>query len=89
MLQPQCPSRCPLTRREVLGVHVPKRAHPARHRRAPLRPRDPHVGDASAHILGRGGFGPVYRGEWQGRAVAVKRLDADSLQAGMGRRRTA
>ena len=45
-------------------------------------------GFAAAHILGRGGFGPVYRGEWQGRAVAVKRLDADSLQAGMSRRRT-
>ena len=45
-------------------------------------------GFAAAHILGRGGFGPVYRGEWQGRAVAVKRLDADSLQAGMGRMAT-
>jgi hypothetical protein len=34
----------------------------------------------NVQIIGRGGFGPVYRGEWQGRAVAVKRLDAESLQ---------
>ena len=32
-------------------------------------------GFAASRILGRGGFGPVYRGEWGGRAVAVKRLD--------------
>jgi hypothetical protein len=30
---------------------------------------------ASANILGRGGFGPVYRGEWNRQAVAVKKLD--------------
>ncbi len=30
---------------------------------------------AVANILGRGGFGPVYRGEWSGQAVAIKRLD--------------
>jgi hypothetical protein len=32
-------------------------------------------GFAASRILGRGGFGAVYRGEWGGRAVAVKRLD--------------
>lgn len=32
-------------------------------------------GFAASSILGRGGFGPVYRGEWGGQAVAVKRLD--------------
>ena len=37
-------------------------------------------GFADAQILGRGGFGAVYKGEWRGRAVAVKRLDADSTQ---------
>ncbi len=29
-------------------------------------------------ILGRGDFGPVYRGEWGGQAVAIKRLDQAS-----------
>ncbi len=33
---------------------------------------------AVSSILGRGGFGPVYRGEWGGRAVAIKRLDQAS-----------
>jgi hypothetical protein len=37
-------------------------------------------GFAADGVLGRGGFGPVYRGEWGGQAVAVKRLDPDSLQ---------
>ncbi len=32
-------------------------------------------GFAAASILGRGGFGAVYRGELRGQAVAVKRLD--------------
>ncbi len=32
-------------------------------------------GFAASSILGRGGFGPVYRGEWGGQAVAIKRLD--------------
>ncbi len=32
-------------------------------------------GFAAASVVGRGGFGPVYRGEWNGQAVAVKRLD--------------
>lgn len=32
-------------------------------------------GFAASSILGRGGFGPVYRGEWGGLAVAIKRLD--------------
>ncbi len=32
-------------------------------------------GFAPSSILGRGGFGPVYRGEWGGHAVAIKRLD--------------
>ncbi len=34
---------------------------------------------AASSILGRGGFGPVYRGEWGGRAVAIKRLDQASV----------
>jgi chromosome segregation ATPase len=33
---------------------------------------------AAANILGRGGFGPVYRGEWNGQAVAIKKLDQAS-----------
>ncbi len=33
---------------------------------------------AASSILGRGGFGPVYRGEWVGQAVAIKRLDQAS-----------
>ncbi len=32
-------------------------------------------GFATSRILGRGGFCPVYRGEWAGQAVAIKRLD--------------
>jgi hypothetical protein len=32
-------------------------------------------GFAAGHILGRGGFGPVYRGERGGLQVAIKRLD--------------
>ena len=32
-------------------------------------------GFAASSILGRGGFCPVYRGEWGGQAVAIKRLD--------------
>jgi hypothetical protein len=27
------------------------------------------------NILGRSGFGPVYRGEWNGQVVAIKKLD--------------
>ena len=34
---------------------------------------------AVGNILGRGGFGPVYRGEWGRHAVAIKRLDQASL----------
>ena len=30
------------------------------------------------HIVGRGGFGVVYRGAWRGRDVAVKRNDVGS-----------
>jgi hypothetical protein len=36
-------------------------------------------GFAASSILGRGGFGPVYRGVWGGQAVAIKRLDPVSL----------
>ncbi len=32
-------------------------------------------GFAASNILGRGGVGPVYRGEWGGKAVAIKRLN--------------
>jgi hypothetical protein len=35
---------------------------------------------APADLIGRGGFGGVYRGAWRGRGVAVKRLDAGALQ---------
>ena len=35
---------------------------------------------ATARILGRGGFGPVYSCEWRGRAVAIKALDSSGLQ---------
>ena len=31
-------------------------------------------------VIGRGGFGPVFRGEWRGRDVAIKKLDAGSAQ---------
>lgn len=31
-------------------------------------------------IVGRGGFGPVFRGRFEGEAVAVKRLDGFGLQ---------
>ena len=31
-------------------------------------------------VIGRGGFGPVLRGEWRGRDVAIKKLDTSSLQ---------
>ena len=37
-------------------------------------------GCAAADLIGRGGFGGVYRGAWRGRGVAVKRLDAGALQ---------
>ena len=37
-------------------------------------------GFAQQRILGRGGFGPVFRGEWGGMEVAIKRLDPESLQ---------
>ncbi len=37
---------------------------------------------AAGSILGRGGFGPVYRGEWGGQAVAIKRLDQVSPPLG-------
>ncbi len=30
---------------------------------------------AAERILGRGGYGPVYRGEWGGQEVAIKLLD--------------
>jgi hypothetical protein len=33
---------------------------------------------AAGSVLGRGCFGPVYRGEWGGQAVAIKRLDQAS-----------
>ena len=36
-------------------------------------------GFAAGSILGRGGFGPVYRGDLGGLAVAIKRLDQASL----------
>ena len=32
-------------------------------------------GFTAGSILGRGGFGPVYRGDLGGQAVAIKRLD--------------
>jgi hypothetical protein len=35
-------------------------------------------GFAAGSILGRGGFGPVYRGELGGQAVAIKQLDQAS-----------
>jgi hypothetical protein len=35
-------------------------------------------GFAAGSILGRGGFGPVYRGDLGGQAVAIKRLDQAS-----------
>jgi serine/threonine protein kinase len=37
-------------------------------------------GFAQARILGRGGFGPVYRGVWRDRNSAIKVLDATSMQ---------
>jgi tRNA A-37 threonylcarbamoyl transferase component Bud32 len=39
-----------------------------------------HVGAA----IGKGCYGTVYEGKWQGRAVAVKQLDVSSRQAGGG-----
>ncbi len=33
---------------------------------------------AADSVLGRGGYGPVYRGEWGGQAVAIKRMDQAS-----------
>jgi hypothetical protein len=37
-------------------------------------------GFAQERILGRGGFGPVYRGVWRDRNSAIKVLDATSMQ---------
>ena len=37
-------------------------------------------GFSDARLLGRGGFGAVYRGRLAGLDVAVKRLDAASMQ---------
>jgi serine/threonine protein kinase len=38
-------------------------------------------------IIGRGGFGAVYRGEWNGRSVAVKKCDSDAAQGAREARR--
>ena len=37
---------------------------------------------AAGSVLGRGGFGPVYRGELGGQAVAIKRMDQASQSLG-------
>ena len=37
-------------------------------------------GFSAAHIIGRGGFGHVFRGTWRGHDVAIKKLDTQSSQ---------
>jgi hypothetical protein len=38
---------------------------------------------ANRHIIGRGGFGPVYAGTWRGRQSAIKVLNATESQQGV------
>lgn len=38
------------------------------------------AGFPDSAIVGRGGFGPVFRGRFMGKEVAVKRLDGYGLQ---------